>query len=74
MPFIPHTEEDVRAMLSTIGADTIQDLFDEIPRDLLISELDGVPDALSERWRACRPVIMIAPRWMYAVGCWMSRW
>ena len=48
MPFIPHTDDDVRTMLSTIGADTIQDLFDEIPRDLLIGELDGVPDALSE--------------------------
>jgi len=48
MPFIPHTEEDVRAMLETIGAASIDDLFDEIPRDLLINDLDGIPDALSE--------------------------
>ena len=48
MPFIPHTKDDVQSMLKAIGADTIDDLFDEIPQDLLISELDGVPDALSE--------------------------
>ncbi len=48
MPFIPHTEDEVEAMLGTIGATSIDDLFDEIPRDLLIKELEGVPDALSE--------------------------
>jgi len=48
MPFIPHTKDDVQSMLKAIGADSIDDLFDEIPQDLLISELDGVPDALSE--------------------------
>jgi len=36
-------------MLATIGAKSIDDLFDEIPRDLLIKELDGVPEALSEQ-------------------------
>ena len=48
MPFIPHTDDDVRDMLKTIGADSISDLFDEIPGELLIDELVGVPDALSE--------------------------
>jgi glycine dehydrogenase subunit 1 len=48
MPFIPHTEEEVVAMLGTIGVSDINDLFDEIPRDLLIKDLDGVPDALNE--------------------------
>ena len=48
MPFIPHTDDDVSDMLEVIGVKTIDDLFDEIPRDLLISDLDGVPDALSE--------------------------
>jgi glycine dehydrogenase subunit 1 len=48
MPFIPHTDDEVRDMLETIGARSIDDLFDEIPRDLLIGDLDGVPDALSE--------------------------
>ena len=35
-------------MLGAIGATSIDELFDEIPRDLLIKDLDGVPDALSE--------------------------
>ncbi len=48
MPFIPHTDDDVQHMLQTIGVNRIDDLFDEIPRDLLIDELAGVPDALSE--------------------------
>ena len=48
MPFIPHTDDEVAGMLETIGVNSIDDLFDEIPRDLLIKDLDGVPDALSE--------------------------
>jgi glycine dehydrogenase subunit 1 len=34
MPFIPHTDEDVRAMLAAIGVDSIDTLFDEIPAEL----------------------------------------
>jgi glycine dehydrogenase subunit 1 len=48
MPFIPHTEDDVAAMLAAIGADSIEDLFDEIPLDLRAGELKSVPPALSE--------------------------
>lgn len=48
MPFIPHTEDEVGRMLAAIGANSIDDLFDEIPKDLLIDDLHGVPDALTE--------------------------
>lgn len=48
MPFIPHTDEDIREMLEAIGADSIDQLFDEIPEELLIDSLDGVPDAATE--------------------------
>ena len=48
MPFIPHTEEDLEAMLATIGVASTDELFDEIPKDLLIDGLDGVPEAISE--------------------------
>ncbi|MBT8078971.1 MAG: aminomethyl-transferring glycine dehydrogenase subunit GcvPA [Gammaproteobacteria bacterium] len=48
MPFIPHTDDDVREMLAAIGADSIDELFDEIPSELRIDELANVPDALSE--------------------------
>ena len=35
-------------MLGAIGAGSIDELFDEIPPELLIKDLDGVPAALSE--------------------------
>ncbi len=48
MPFIPHTEADVSAMLAAIGVDSIEDLFDEIPEALKVHALAGVPAGLSE--------------------------
>jgi glycine dehydrogenase subunit 1 len=48
VPYIPHTADDVRAMLDRIGVDTIDALFDEIPPELRVAELTGVPDALTE--------------------------
>ena len=48
MPFIPHTKDDTREMLAAIGADSLDDLFDEIPKQLLIDSLDGVPEGLTE--------------------------
>ena len=48
MPFIPHTDDDTREMLEAIGAKSIDDLFDEIPAELIIDSLDGVPDAMTE--------------------------
>ncbi|HET7308422.1 MAG TPA: aminomethyl-transferring glycine dehydrogenase subunit GcvPA [Gammaproteobacteria bacterium] len=49
MAFIPHTEDDVRAMLAEIGVDSIEQLFDEIPRELRVEQLTGVPSAATER-------------------------
>ncbi len=48
MPFIPHTEEDVSAMLGAIGAASIEELFDEIPPALKTGELKDVPDGMPE--------------------------
>jgi glycine dehydrogenase subunit 1 len=48
MPFIPHTEEDVQAMLASIGANSIDDLFDEIPPALKSAGLNHVPPGLNE--------------------------
>lgn len=47
MPYIPHTNQDVTKMLSTIGVDSIEDLFDEIPATLRCGDLN-LPDALNE--------------------------
>jgi glycine dehydrogenase subunit 1 len=48
MPFIPHTEADVAAMLASIGAPSTDALFDEIPADLNCGGLPGIPEGLSE--------------------------
>ncbi len=50
MPFIPHTEEEVQAMLADIGASSIDDLFDEIPEGLIVTEEDlkSIPQGLPE--------------------------
>ncbi|MEX1993877.1 MAG: aminomethyl-transferring glycine dehydrogenase subunit GcvPA [Steroidobacteraceae bacterium] len=48
MPYVPHTDGDVRTMLDRIGVGAIDDLFDEIPRELRVDTLPGVPEALSE--------------------------
>lgn len=48
MPFIPHTEEDIQAMLAAIGAASVEDLFDEIPAALCADRLESVLPALNE--------------------------
>lgn len=48
MPFIPHTEQDTKDMLNTIGIDHIETLFDEIPDSLRQVSLADVPSGISE--------------------------
>jgi glycine dehydrogenase subunit 1 len=48
MPFIPHTQSDVAEMLAAIGASSIDALFEEIPPELRIHALAGIPEALTE--------------------------
>jgi len=47
MAFIPHTSDDVAAMLTLIGAASIDELFDEIPAELRAGSL-ALPAPLSE--------------------------
>jgi glycine dehydrogenase subunit 1 len=42
MPFIPHTSTDVREMLDTIGIQDIEQLFDEVPDELVYRPAQGV--------------------------------
>ena len=48
MPFIPHTEVEVSQMLATIGAKSIEELFDEIPPNLKVESFDNIPARRSE--------------------------
>ncbi|MGD8615924.1 MAG: glycine dehydrogenase, partial [Gammaproteobacteria bacterium] len=49
MPFIPHTEQDIRAMLERIGVSGIEQLFDEIPASLCSRPLAAIPPAMTEQ-------------------------
>ncbi len=48
MPFIPHTESDIAAMLASIGTKNIDALFDEIPAALRSGKLTAIGDGLNE--------------------------
>src|SRR3990167_3750881 len=48
MPYIPHTDADIKRMLDTIGVNSIEDLFDEIPKDIIAKTLQHVPTGKSE--------------------------
>ena len=48
MAFIPHTGKDVAEMLAAIGVRDIEQLFEEIPANLRVKSLSGVPTALTE--------------------------
>ncbi|RLU01276.1 aminomethyl-transferring glycine dehydrogenase subunit GcvPA [Ketobacter sp.] len=48
MPYIPHTDDDVKRMLDTIGVNSIDDLFDEIPKDIIAQPLQQVPPGKTE--------------------------
>lgn len=48
MPFVPHTQDDIAAMLETVGVASIDELFDEIPAELQIGELAAIPAGMAE--------------------------
>ncbi len=48
MPFVPHTPNDERIMLASIGVTSIEALFDEIPQALRSGELKQTPSGISE--------------------------
>ena len=48
MPFIPHTDNDVRDMLQAIGVDSIETLFDEIPKEMRLKQLNAIPPGMTE--------------------------
>ncbi len=48
MPYVPHSKQDVEAMLSTIGVERIDDLFVEIPDELKLKGELNVPSGMDE--------------------------
>jgi len=49
MRFIPHTEEDVRAMLERVGVASVEELFSRIPEPLRLGRALDLPAAASEQ-------------------------
>jgi glycine dehydrogenase subunit 1 len=48
MPFIPHTPEDTKEMLTSIGVNDTQVLFDEIPPSLQYAGFQNMPAGVNE--------------------------
>lgn len=48
MPFIPHTDEDISAMLSALQLSDIDQLFTEIPEELRYNGLKNIPEGNNE--------------------------
>ncbi|MCL9684469.1 aminomethyl-transferring glycine dehydrogenase subunit GcvPA [Legionella maioricensis] len=48
MPFIPHTPEDTKEMLTSIGVNDTQALFDEIPASLQYAGFQNMPAGINE--------------------------
>ncbi len=49
MAYVQHTDDDIRAMLRAIGVDSLEDLFESIPRDMRLDRPLRVPPARTER-------------------------
>src|SRR5512135_2344411 len=46
--YLPHTHDDIRKMLDSIGAGNLEDLFNTIPKEYRFSKPLGLPEPLSE--------------------------
>lgn len=46
--FMPHTDEDIRQMLDKIGVDKIDDLYSDVPQEVIFKEEYDIPSAMSE--------------------------
>ena len=46
--YLPHTEEDIKTMLEAAGITDIEQLFADVPRDLVLREPLGIPEGVSE--------------------------
>jgi len=59
MRYLPHTEDDIAAMLETIGANSLDDLFAAIPADCRRKQSLNLPEPLTE-WELNRHMDSLA--------------
>ncbi len=48
MPYVPHTPEDIRAMLEVIGVENVADLFRDLPANAVLKDPLDLPEGLCE--------------------------
>ncbi len=46
--YMPHTEEDIKKMLEKIGVATIDELYSDVPQEVIFKEEYDIPSAMSE--------------------------
>ncbi|MDE7109498.1 MAG: aminomethyl-transferring glycine dehydrogenase subunit GcvPA, partial [Muribaculaceae bacterium] len=46
--FMPHTDEDIRKMLDKIGVETIDDLYSDVPSEVIFKGEYDIPSSMSE--------------------------
>lgn len=46
--YFPHTEDDIRLMLDRIGVGSLEDLYSDVPQDVIYRKEYDLPDAMSE--------------------------
>ncbi|MDE5843618.1 MAG: aminomethyl-transferring glycine dehydrogenase subunit GcvPA [Muribaculaceae bacterium] len=46
--FMPHTEEDIQAMLERIGVNSIDELYSDVPQEVIFKEEYDIPSSMSE--------------------------
>ena len=46
--YFPHTEDDIRLMLDRIGVQSLEDLYSDVPEDVIYRKEYDLPDAMSE--------------------------
>ena len=47
--YFPHTEDDVRKMLGRVGVGSVDDLYADVPQDVIFKGEYDLPDAMSEQ-------------------------
>lgn len=47
-PYIPHTPDDIRKMLDTVGMKSLDDLYADVPQEYIYKGDYDLPDAMSE--------------------------
>ncbi|TYO96351.1 glycine dehydrogenase (decarboxylating) alpha subunit [Geothermobacter ehrlichii] len=70
MRYLPHTDEDVRQMLATIGVESVEDLFVEVPEAIRLDRPLDLPPALSEA-ELMRELDRLAMQ-NASLNCWTS--